>query len=456
MEHPTNGAVAEVDLRSILARLEALEGKMPKISERRRVGDGHPHYQPIEGMDDGVSQGLGYQLDATSGLTLTRGTSPNNRRLTLSATAGQGTFCYDYRVISSWTGTEGQSFTLENTTHSYKTYSTVKSAVDDANANRQTVGQSSSFFICGGLYQEATTISIDPPISGSYHFFGVGRDRVTIEGTMTSGHLFDVATQASESIVTMSEIMLDTSNAITLLNGGGSTRIFLDNLWFRPRNNDAIALDPGIPGVGVWLSDFLIEGSGLGIAESGGIYGGLHLANGYISTRIGIETSGDSLIFSSNVQFSCSSYDVLISSAGANAFISFTGGCYFTRGCRIESNLAVVIGSLIYNGCTFNLGASEIGVDFASATDASSCKAFTFVGNTLSGASGAIGVRGLAGSGPTYSVVKANTFEGFTSGNEIVDMDHSTNTVGNNVSDAGAISESGVDPTTYRVYQQTM
>lgn len=81
------------DEADILARLEALEAAQPDNAYRRKADDGHHHYQTLEGMDDEVSQGFGYQLNAIGGLTLERDVWPNNRRLNLK---GGGMMNVDY------------------------------------------------------------------------------------------------------------------------------------------------------------------------------------------------------------------------------------------------------------------------------------------------------------------------------------------------------------------------
>jgi hypothetical protein len=93
---------AEEEHRETGARLLALENSMPSNARAPSVAEGHFQYQPLEGMDDQVSQGFGYQLDAVGGIALTRGSWPNNRRLTIS---GARFMNIDYVVDSNGSGT---------------------------------------------------------------------------------------------------------------------------------------------------------------------------------------------------------------------------------------------------------------------------------------------------------------------------------------------------------------
>jgi hypothetical protein len=99
---PRRLSAVEEAMEKALPRVQALENYMPNNAYRRKVDDGHHHNQPIEGMDDQVSQGFGYQLDAIGGIALTRGSWPNNRRLTIS---GAQLMNVDYVVSSDGSGT---------------------------------------------------------------------------------------------------------------------------------------------------------------------------------------------------------------------------------------------------------------------------------------------------------------------------------------------------------------
>jgi hypothetical protein len=99
---PRRLSTLEEAMEKALPRVEAVENAQPDNAYRRKVKDGHHHEQAVEGMDDQVSQGFGYQLDAVGGIALTRGSWPNNRRLTIS---GAGFMNIDYVVDSNGAGT---------------------------------------------------------------------------------------------------------------------------------------------------------------------------------------------------------------------------------------------------------------------------------------------------------------------------------------------------------------
>jgi hypothetical protein len=100
---PRRLSALEEAMDKALPRVQALENNVPNNAYRRKVDDGHHHYQPLEGMDDQVSQGFGYQLDAAGGIVLTRGSWPNNRRLTIRTIGGL--MNVDYVVASDGSGT---------------------------------------------------------------------------------------------------------------------------------------------------------------------------------------------------------------------------------------------------------------------------------------------------------------------------------------------------------------
>ncbi|KKK84468.1 hypothetical protein LCGC14_2783050, partial [marine sediment metagenome] len=80
-----NLADLERDLGAERTRVDFLERRMPsdRGGKPLLIGDGHPHAQAIEGLDEGTSQGFGYRLDAVgTGVALAR----SGRTLTLTST----------------------------------------------------------------------------------------------------------------------------------------------------------------------------------------------------------------------------------------------------------------------------------------------------------------------------------------------------------------------------------
>jgi hypothetical protein len=147
---PRRLTAVEEAMEAVLPRVEGVENSRPNNAYRRKVKDGHHHEMPVEGMDDQVSQGFGFQLDATEGIDLTRGSWPNNLRLTLSGAGSVGPFCFDYLVDKRWTGTEGQTFTFQNSTASFDIYSTLAGATA-AGITDAGVGGERTIMVCDSL-----------------------------------------------------------------------------------------------------------------------------------------------------------------------------------------------------------------------------------------------------------------------------------------------------------------
>lgn len=361
---------------------------------------------------------------------------------------GGGPFCHDYLVDSHHTGSEGQIVTMPNTTHTYKIYTTVKGAVDDANANRQTNSQSTSFLICGtGLfedrYQEAVQIDLDPPSAGSYHLFGTGADTTQIDGMMTSGSLFNIPTQSLDSQVEFHHIEMRTLESIALVQGGGSTRINIDNCWLRPNDSGARAIEAGLGVVGWNISNTNFEGTGIGI-DSGTLMN-VRLTNCYMAMTIGIRMVNAVQVYCTNVKFNCSLRDVEIGATTGAMIFSAGGACEFNKGIHFTSGGAFSwFDNFTIDGCTFIIGSGDIGIDYSGATREGAlllAVAHVLTGNTFRGtgtAKGIVGGSSLA-DGPHHSTVVSNAFTGFTAGNEIIDMDLTgDNEVAHNRTDSGA------------------
>lgn len=140
-------------------RLLALENNQPDNAYRRKVKDGHHHEQPLEGFDDDASQGFGYQFNARYGLTLTRDSWPTNLRFDVDA-VGAG-FCYDFLVMPNWAGTEGRQFTKFDRVSTFRIYSTLQGAIDQAEADQET----RAILLCG---QTSENVEWDPGSGNNY------------------------------------------------------------------------------------------------------------------------------------------------------------------------------------------------------------------------------------------------------------------------------------------------
>jgi hypothetical protein len=178
---PRRLSALEEAFEKSLPRVRALENQTPNNSYRRKVKDGHHHEMSVEGMDDAVSQGFGYQLNATSGIKLTRASWPNNLRLDI-ANAGIGPFEFDHlvdadfaAVVSAGDGTEGMTVTTLHG-HTFKVWSVIQSAVD----GWVTAGGDQSILIVPGDYT-GEDVTVESHLIG-----GVNRITITTPpGDMT-------------------------------------------------------------------------------------------------------------------------------------------------------------------------------------------------------------------------------------------------------------------------------
>lgn len=105
-----------------------------------------------------------------AGVTVTDG---DDRAIITIDGVGLG-FCYDYQVDEGYTGTEGATFSVPQSTHTFKRYSTIQGAIDDivsvdAKAN-YSVG------VCNGDYVENVSWPVSVDVSTVEHIslFGMG------------------------------------------------------------------------------------------------------------------------------------------------------------------------------------------------------------------------------------------------------------------------------------------
>lgn len=206
---------AEDERRETGARLLALENAMPSNARAPSVAEGHFQYQPIEGMDDQASVGFGFQLDAINGLALTRGDWPLSRRLTLDGGGTVGPFCPDYLVRPSWTGTEGQSFTFQNSTASFQVYSTLAGAVGAAKTAAGTSG-TKAIEVCSSITEGGITLD---GLGASATIIVLSHDRYAVGITATAGN--DIFLQS-------------------LTGGATGGRLLFRNIGLAPAENKAV------------------------------------------------------------------------------------------------------------------------------------------------------------------------------------------------------------------------
>lgn len=171
---PRRLSAVEEAFEKALPRVQALESVVPKNAYRRKVDDGHHHYQTVEGMDDQVSQGFGFQLDAINGIKLTRGSWPLDRRLTIDGTGAIGPFEYDHLVdadfaakVAAGDGTEGMELETVHG-HTFKVWSVIQSAIDDWVSE----SGNESILVVPGTYAENVSIE--------QHLIGGGPNRIVV------------------------------------------------------------------------------------------------------------------------------------------------------------------------------------------------------------------------------------------------------------------------------------
>ena len=212
---PRRLSALEEGIEKVLPRVQALENSQPKNAYRRKVDEGHHHNQPVEGMDDQTSVGFGYQLDATEGIDQTRGSWPNNRRLTLSGAGSVGPFCFDYLVQPGWTGTEGKTFTFQDSTASFIIYSTLAAAAAAASTAASTSG-TKTIMVCSSLTE------------GEIDIGGLGTSAKII---ITSPDRYGVVVTATAS----KDIFLQNSNG-----GNIGGRMLFRNIGLAPASGKAV------------------------------------------------------------------------------------------------------------------------------------------------------------------------------------------------------------------------
>lgn len=169
------------EIEALRTRAQFLEDKVPQNSYERKVDDGHHHYQPVEGFDDDVSLGFGFQLNFRHGISATRDSFPTNRRFDIDAGGG---ICYDYIVDADFIGTAGASIPQVGGGSSI-VYATIQAAIDAIDA----VNNEVSLLICPGTYNETvvfpSTLAHDLYVDGlgaRTVVWGLSGDALTLDG----------------------------------------------------------------------------------------------------------------------------------------------------------------------------------------------------------------------------------------------------------------------------------
>lgn len=368
---------------------------------------------------------------------------------------------FDYWIDGAYTGAVGAVVTTAGGSTT-KLYSSPKAAVDDANINRQAVGQDTSFFIAGGDYTVAVEIDCNVPNTGWWRFVGEGKSRTTLSATMVTGNLFDLnAVGVDLCGVSFSHMKLTTEEPITLINAGAFGFVDLFEMHLRPHDSGAV-------GIEVWQGatiDLALQAShcqfgdgtnstqGKGIYSPGGsaFFNGVQVDNCSFNVGRGIELSLDFNLAVTNCVFSISGSNsgihLMTGASGPSEGIVITGnvfsggnGVFFER-----TGTGVFLGAgngVTITGNHFNTSGIDCSQDATGG--AAGWKNLVVVGNTFS--DGGVGIRGLstavggANVGPRNCTIVGNSFEGYVAGNEIrfmTEAGHVGNIVCHNSTDSG-------------------
>jgi len=185
----------------------------------------HGHRPPgVVVLDDDVivggaeGRGRWRLLNLRDGLT---GTADGDR-VDIDATGPPGPWPWDYEVSKNYTGTEGDSRTIDG--HTWKVYSTVMAAITDGIA---TFARAFSVFVVGETAGYVERLDI-PTYSHEIHIYGSGPDDTIIGGNVLSHRLGIVD-------VYFYNLTLDASagQRIFVANGAVNPKVICTNVIFR-------------------------------------------------------------------------------------------------------------------------------------------------------------------------------------------------------------------------------
>lgn len=348
---------------------------------------------------------------------------------------GGGADCmFDYLVSTCWAtevaagrGTEGQTMT-SLTGCTFKVYSTIAGAMAAMAALPATTN--SVLFICGGTYAEQVSTGL--PSAGSWDIYGAGSGRVNWAATANGQTLLTFATLAAGSRVHIRGIHFNLSTftgctGLASANGFGvvtdchfttggdstSTGIALNGTLFL----NCIGLTFGGDGIGYKCSTAQLS-------TWTGCYFACLRAMDLIGNRIVISNCVFATTGTGDLEFGTSTSEVSVTNCQFGTGVHFGG--------TIKDNIAFV-------GNTFRLGSGQIGLNFSDV--GTNSDGFTIIGNTFySTQATAIGIK--LDPQMITGVILGNTFNDFTSGNEITGTGGGV-TGAHNVSNNGAIADFG-------------
>lgn len=347
-------------------------------------------------------------------------------------TAASGPFPYDYLVDDSDTGTNGRT-ELTNHGHIYKIYNNLPDAVADANTNRQTTDQTSTFFIAPGTYTLTASMTVDPPSGGSYLFFGAGRDQTFIVAGANSIIMFDIAGLVGASTVDFKDTNFSNASGTTsviLVQYGSSVRGSISDCWFNVSGTTNYGLQFGNGAIGVMCSDTTFSGNGNGVGGASDLELYINHCIFESGLNIAIDLTNCGKLNITNCVINGMTGIRLTSSSTTMNIV----GNFFevgTIGIDIDTSASGRINIIAnhFNG----IGSGDVGIDFS---NASSAYGVNIDSNFFDIANTGIGIQGDA----TATIgcrAYNNYFFGVTSGNEITDWDHDENEAAHNYSYSG-------------------
>lgn len=331
--------------------------------------------------------------------------TPKGHKHSPSPTAG--TDCMpDYLISECWDGPEGQVF-QSLTGCDFRVYSTIGGAMTHAAALAS--NEHRVFFICGGTYIEEVTAA--PPNAASWDVFGAGQGNTIWQADANGQFLWTISGMSSGSRVGIQGINFD---LVGFTGCGGlvntsNFRGFVRDCHFDTGGSTTSHGIDIINTIGLSILECGFTGSGIGIDSS--LIQLTTVMDCVFDCDIGINITGNRSSIIGN-QFGCSTTGIDLGTSGE---ISITGN-YFTAAStdRCIDASGAPTDNLLINGNTFRLSSSATGI-YCDPTVNS--EAWTISANTFNGSTSTIGIR--LDAQMMSGIIALNTFQDFTSGNEI-------------------------------------
>lgn len=351
------------------------------------------------------------------------------------APVGAGPFPYDYYIDPLWSATGGAEGTVFTTVtgHTFKIYTLIKSAVDDANANRQASGQKTSFALSGGRHVCSATVSLQPPSLGGYFFYGLslGSDAYdnlqdVIAGTGSTSPVFSLDTgvtnygfyglrftsaQTSGSLVETGTLgVIATFDSCVFLNNAGSSAT---GLWILDSSNSLAYR--------ITNCTFSGTGRGLRLATTFGAFKGLISDCKFLNSDFGIDADDAAEWTVSDCFFGLGDVGIRFGNTGfAQACLFSINSSIFLSdiGITFNNNTNPLFGVIIANNVFV---CDDVDCDFSTSTGARSVGC-SITNNVFWGIVGSpIGIRGHL-TNLYNTIITGNQFIDFIPGTEIFNV----------------------------------